>query len=56
MKELNLLKHMPSFHSDIPNGIKLALEQKEQSLIHFVLTDGKYPNINLEEVVKVKIN
>lgn len=50
----SFLKHMPSFHSDIPNGIKLALEQKEQPLIHFVLTDGRYPNIKLEEVVKVR--
>lgn len=50
----SFLIHKSSFHSDISGGLKLALEQKEQPLIHFVLTDGKYPNIVLKEIISVR--
>lgn len=53
-KVKSILSHNSGIHGDISGGLKLALEQEVQPDVHFVLTDGRYPRMNLREAIAVR--
>lgn len=50
----SILGHHAGVNGDIPGGLKLVMEQKEQPVVHFVLTDGKYPRMNIKEAIDIR--
>jgi len=50
----SVLSHYSGLHGDIAGGLKIALEQEVQPCVHFVLTDGRYPRMNIQEAVYVR--
>ena len=52
----SILNYNAGIHGDIAGGLKIAMSQNEQPDVHFVLTDGRYPQMNIAEAVKVRNN
>jgi hypothetical protein len=50
----SILTHKSGIHGDIAGGLKLAMSRDKQPDVHFVLTDGRYPRMNLTEAIKVR--
>ena len=50
----SILSNKPGIHGDIAKGVELAMSQEFQPDVHFVLTDGKYPKMNLLETIKLR--
>ena len=50
----SILSHPRGIHGNIPKGVELAMTQETQPDVHFVLTDGHYPRMNLKETVTIR--
>ena len=50
----SILSNPTEIHGDISKGLQLALSQDIKPSVHFVLTDGRYPRINLIETINIR--
>lgn len=53
-KVTSILDTISSSYGDIPGGVNLALSQENQPDVHFVLTDGRYPRMNIKEAGEIR--
>ena len=53
-KITSILSHKAGVHGDIAGGLELAMSRETQPYVHFVLTDGRYPKMNLRKAVEVR--
>lgn len=53
-KVSSVLSHKKGIHGDIAKGLELAMSQEIQPSVHFVLTDGRYPRMNLQDAIAVR--
>lgn len=52
----SILTHEAGVYGDIANGLKIAMSKDKQPDVHFVLTDGRYPRMNIQEAIKIRNN
>ena len=50
----SILLNNNGLQGNIAKGVELSMSQEVQPDVHFVLTDGRYPNMNLLEAIKVR--
>lgn len=50
----SIFSHNAGIHGDIAGGLKLAMSRETQPSVHFVLTDGRYPRMNIREAVEIR--
>ena len=50
----SILSTKPGIHGNIAKGVELAMSQEVQPDVHFVLTDGRYPKMNILETIEVR--
>lgn len=50
----SILSYPRGVHGDIPKGVELAMSQENQPSVHFILTDGHYPRMNLKKAVTIR--
>jgi hypothetical protein len=53
-KVSSVISHKKGIHGDIAKGLELAMSQEVQPSVHFVLTDGRYPRMNLLDAIDVR--
>lgn len=53
-KVSSILSHKKGIHGDISKGLELAMSQEIQPSVHFVLTDGRYPRMNLQNAISTR--
>ena len=53
-KVSSFLSHKKGIHGDIAKGLELAMSQEVQPSVHFVLTDGRYPRMNLQNAINIR--
>ena len=53
-KVSSILTHNAGVHGDVAGGLELAMSRETQPSVHFVLTDGRYPRMNLQKAVEVR--